>query len=224
MVWCLVYLRCQASSTGVNFTGYTIILVSENWRTIQFFYISPNDYSVRHTGIYTHLRIYHMCANLPQIIKAFGMSQIVNKWSVFLLFQKLLWVKTEKNTQGFCEGRRPVVSPQKRTIRCKEFPCFDYIVESLSHASLQWRHNWWDSVWNHQPHEGLLNSLFRRRSKKTSKLRALAFVWGIHRGQVNSPHKWPVTRKLFPFDDVFMIKMRSFTYMQETDIITGSGS
>ena len=33
---------------------------------------------------------------------------------------------------------------------------------------------------------------------------ALAFVWGIHRGPMNSPHKWPVTRKMFPFDDVIM--------------------
>ena len=33
---------------------------------------------------------------------------------------------------------------------------------------------------------------------------SLAFVWGIHRGPVNSPHKWPVTRKMFPFDDVIM--------------------
>ena len=32
----------------------------------------------------------------------------------------------------------------------------------------------------------------------------LAFVRGIHRGPVNSPHKWPVTRKMFPFDDVIM--------------------
>ena len=33
---------------------------------------------------------------------------------------------------------------------------------------------------------------------------SLTFVWGIHRGPVNSPHKWPVTRKMFPFDDVIM--------------------
>ena len=33
---------------------------------------------------------------------------------------------------------------------------------------------------------------------------SLAFVWGIHRGPVNSPHKWPVTRKMLPFDDVIM--------------------
>ena len=33
---------------------------------------------------------------------------------------------------------------------------------------------------------------------------SLAFVWGIHWGPVNSPHKWPVTRKMFPFDGVIM--------------------
>ena len=32
----------------------------------------------------------------------------------------------------------------------------------------------------------------------------LAFVQGIHQGPVNSPHKWTVTRKMFPFDDVIM--------------------
>ena len=33
---------------------------------------------------------------------------------------------------------------------------------------------------------------------------SLAFVRGIHRSPVNSPHKWPVTQKMFPFDDVIM--------------------
>ena len=33
---------------------------------------------------------------------------------------------------------------------------------------------------------------------------SLAFVRGIHRGPVNSLHKWPVTRKMFPFDDDIM--------------------
>ena len=37
--------------------------------------------------------------------------------------------------------------------------------------SLRWRHNGCDSVSNHQPRHCLLNRLFRRRSKKTSKLR-----------------------------------------------------
>ena len=34
---------------------------------------------------------------------------------------------------------------------------------------------------------------------------SLAFVRGIHRWPVNSPHKGPVTRKMFPFDDVIMV-------------------
>ena len=38
--------------------------------------------------------------------------------------------------------------------------------------------------------------------RKHQSSASLAFVWGIHRGPVNSPHKWPVTRKMFPFDDV----------------------
>ena len=41
--------------------------------------------------------------------------------------------------------------------------------------------------------------------RKHQSSTSLAFVWGIHRWPVNSPHKWPVTRKVFPFDDVIMI-------------------
>ena len=40
--------------------------------------------------------------------------------------------------------------------------------------------------------------------RKHQSSASLAFVWGIHRVPVNSPHKWPVTRKMFPFDDVIM--------------------
>ena len=40
--------------------------------------------------------------------------------------------------------------------------------------------------------------------RKHQSSASLAFVWGIHRGPVNSPQKWPVTRKMFPFDDVIM--------------------
>ena len=41
--------------------------------------------------------------------------------------------------------------------------------------------------------------------RKHQSSASLAFVRGIHRGLVNSPHKWPVTRKMFPFDDVIMV-------------------
>ena len=41
--------------------------------------------------------------------------------------------------------------------------------------------------------------------RKHQRSASLALEWGIHRGPVNSPHKWPVTRKMFPFDDVIML-------------------
>ena len=40
--------------------------------------------------------------------------------------------------------------------------------------------------------------------RKYQSSASLAFVREIHRGPVISPHKWPVTRKMFPFDDVIM--------------------
>ena len=42
------------------------------------------------------------------------------------------------------------------------------------------------------------------RSKKTLKLRVTGLCVGNSPGPVNSPHKGPVTRKMFPFDDVIM--------------------
>ena len=71
--------------------------------------------------------------------------------------------------------------------------------------TLQWRHNDHDGVSNRQPHGCLLNRLFRRRSKKISKLRVTGLCVGNSPGPVNSPHKGPVTRKMFPFDDIIMI-------------------
>ena len=41
--------------------------------------------------------------------------------------------------------------------------------------------------------------------RKHQSSASLAFVRGIHRWPVNSPHKGPVTRKMFSFDDVIMI-------------------
>ena len=41
--------------------------------------------------------------------------------------------------------------------------------------------------------------------KKHQSSVALAFVRGIHRRPVISPHNGPVTGKMFPFDDVTMI-------------------
>ena len=50
--------------------------------------------------------------------------------------------------------------------------------------------------------------------RKHQSSASLAFVRGIHRGPVNSPHKWPVTRKMFPFDDVIMYKQQIMPHIQ----------
>ena len=48
----------------------------------------------------------------------------------------------------------------------------------VDHTPLLWRHYGRDSVSNHQPHDCLLNRLFRHRSKKTSKLRVTGLCVG----------------------------------------------
>ena len=48
--------------------------------------------------------------------------------------------------------------------------------------------------------------------RKHQSSASLAFVREIHRGPVNFPHKWPVTRKMFPFDDVIMYRLLIYRY------------
>ena len=48
---------------------------------------------------------------------------------------------------------------------------FNCLFSFRTKAPLQWRHNGRDGVSNHQPQHCLLNCLFRRKSKATSKLR-----------------------------------------------------
>ena len=75
------------------------------------------------------------------------------------------------------------------------------------HCTLQWRHNERDGVSNHQLHDCLLNCLFRRRSKKTSKLR----VTGLCEGNSPVTCEFPAQRannaEMFPFDDVVIKKL-----------------
>ena len=88
--------------------------------------------------------------------------------------------------------RRPVNSPHKGPVTRKMFPFDDVIMgdyftgtgyHTARHTvcSLQWRHNGRDSVSNHRRLHCLLNRLFRRRSKKASKL----LITGLCEG--NSP-------------------------------------
>ena len=75
----------------------------------------------------------------------------------------------------------------------------------LSGTLHEWRHNVRDGVSNHQPHECLLNSFIQGADqRKYQRFASLAFVRGIHPWPVISPHKGPITRKMFPYDDIIM--------------------
>ena len=70
--------------------------------------------------------------------------------------------------------------------------------------ALRWRHHERDGESNHQPHDCLPSIYSGADQRKHQSSSSLAFVTEIHRWPVNSPHKGPVTRKVFPFDDVIM--------------------
>ena len=73
-------------------------------------------------------------------------------------------------------------------------------------VSLQWRHNGRDGVSKNQAHHYCSTVYSGADQRKLQSSSSLAFVRGNHRWPVNSPHKWPVTREIFPFDYVIMCR------------------
>ena len=78
------------------------------------------------------------------------------------------------------------------------------VILSCLDMSLQWLYNEHHGVPNHRHLHCLLSRLFRLASKKTSKLRVTGLFRGIHLWPVDSPHKGPVMRKMFPLDGGIM--------------------
>ena len=77
-------------------------------------------------------------------------------------------------------------------------------VPPLQSSSLPWRHNGRDGVSNHQLLDGLLNRLFKAQIKEHIKAQRHWPLWGDSPVTGEIPHIGPVTRKMFPFDDVIM--------------------
>ena len=89
------------------------------------------------------------------------------------------------------------------------------------HITLRWHHNERDGITNYRLLDCLLNHLFRSRSKKTPKLRVTGYCEG--NSPMTSPHKRPVTRKMFPLDYVIMIR-RSGGRLNKKDGLTRYGN
>ena len=71
--------------------------------------------------------------------------------------------------------------------------------------SLQWRHNERDGASNQQRLDCLRNRLFRRRSKKTSKLRVTGLCEGNPPVTGGFSSQRASNVEMFPFDDVNMV-------------------
>ena len=67
----------------------------------------------------------------------------------------------------------------------------------------EWEPHFSDVIMRAMASHRRLDCLLMRTSKISSA--SLAFVRGIHRWPVDSPHKGTTTRKMFPFDDVIMV-------------------
>ena len=151
-----------------------------------------------------------------------GVFKIMKKWNsqhltIFIGWPILTqWISFQSNIQpywnlnipaklGQCHGwwypgclRDQAISSHYHDIGCLSNGCQGIHPElqqpAMFQCPLQWRHNERDGV------SRCYSTVYSRcRSKKTSMLR----VTGLCAG--NSPHKRPVTWKIFPFDDVIMI-------------------
>ena len=124
---------------------------------------------------------------------------------LFFRFTSLLWgkhcsasVATPKDEIAKHTHERAHIKARTHS-KMETEPQTQQIGKRARALSLRWSHNGRDGASKHQPHHGLLNSLFRHRSKKTWKLCVTGLCRGIHRGPVNSPHKWLVTQSFHVF-------------------------
>ena len=136
------------------------------------------------------------------------MPGVVSQYDMMFTSKMLLWkleTLQKRALQCLWRTRDQYIRIYYRTVLfCNlVIEVYKSVTKSNHVYALQWCHNEHDRISNNQPHDCLLNHLFRRRSKKTSA--SLTFVQGIHRWLVNSPHNEPVTWKMFPSDDVIMI-------------------
>ena len=94
--------------------------------------------------------------------------------------------------------------------------CWSASQEVLSYGlapsgPLLWRHNWCDGASNHQTHDCLLNRLFKRRSKKTSKLCATGLCEGNSPVIGEFPAQMASNAENSPFDYVTMRQTATWT-------------
>ena len=175
-------------------------LTFPKYHCILFLRGSPDSFFWRLASVTGHLASCMICSFIDEVI-AWTKLVYSNPSIIFFMIHRAVCVQ-----RSDIDEREDlfVICVYHHNRQYQSFPLLSYFPV----FALQWRHNMRDGVSNHQPHDCLLKHLFGRRKKPHQSSASLAFVPEIHRWPVNSPHKWPVTRKMFPFDDVIMICLR----------------
>ena len=132
------------------------------------------------------------------------------------LLKRLFGRRSKKTSKlrvtDLCDGNSPVTGefPAQRAsntenvfdwwrhhgLMVRYLSCISYVVLVLIIFNLPY-------TYANKHDRGILCIMIKQHRKHQSSA-SLAFVRGIHRRLVNSPPKMPVTRKVFPFDDVIM--------------------
>ena len=152
-----------------------------------------------------HMMHYHKCYFLRYFFStniAYGNSQCIHMHKCNLLH----WC---------IHGKEPILFymlPKYGEIIFKRDICTSYhqinpdIIFQAGQWSLQWHHYERNGVSNHQPHNSqLFTEAFIQEQMKTSKLRVAGLCAWNSPVTGDSPHKGPVTRKVFAFDDIMII-------------------
>ena len=155
------------------------------------------------------LRVTGLCARNCPVPDEFPAQMASNAENVSI------WWHHHDMVRGNCSGRtwlllttglshgplwvfwRKMPSDNGTSLCCKNF---------ASKCPLQWCHNECDGVSNNRRFDCMLTRLFRRTPKKTSNIPVTGIFQGTQRWLMDSPHEGPVTRKIFPIDDVIMVE------------------
>ena len=91
-------------------------------------------------------------------------------------------------------------------------------IKLITSFTLPWRHNELDDISNHRCLDCLLNRLFRRRSKKTSKFRATGLCEGNAPVTGGLPSQRASDAEKFPSDDAIMLRKGAGTCLKRHSV------
>ena len=177
------YKRCSIACVGLCPAMFSFpfwIVVDSSGRL--FHNLSTNH------GVPQHVQTYARCQS------GCGTHSVCCKYFGKVLMSMSLWVWPHKDTPHFVlMGKLWVVYWKYLNENCVCLYHYNDVIMGMIASQINSLTIVYSTIYSDTDQ--------RKHQSSTS----LAFVRGIHWRPVNSPHKWPVTWKMFPFDDVIMM-------------------